>query len=57
MSYILDALKKSEAERSNRDHPEFAHRVPFEPALRKSAKSGPTCWCWHCWRTRWWLCT
>jgi len=41
MSYILDALKKSEAERSNRDHPEFAHRVPFEPALRKKREIWP----------------
>ena len=41
MSYILDALKKSEAERSNRDHREFAHRVPFESAPRKKREIWP----------------
>ena len=41
MSYILDALKKSEAERSNGDHPEFAHRVPFEPTPRKQREIWP----------------
>lgn len=41
MSYILDALKKSEAERSNRDHPEFGHRVPFESAPRKQRELWP----------------
>lgn len=41
MSYILDALKKSEAERSNRDHAEFAHRVPFEAAPRRQREIWP----------------
>lgn len=41
MSYILDALKKSEAERSNRDHSGFAHRVPFESSPRKQREIWP----------------
>lgn len=41
MSYILDALKKSEAERSNRDNPEFGHRVPFESAPRRQREIWP----------------
>lgn len=41
MSYILDALKKSEAERSSADHPEFAHRVPFESAPRRQREIWP----------------
>lgn len=41
MSYILDALKKSEAERSNRDNAEFAHRVPFEAAPRRQREIWP----------------
>ncbi|TDT44460.1 general secretion pathway protein B [Halospina denitrificans] len=41
MSYILDALKKSEAERSSLDRPEFAHRVPFESTPRKQREIWP----------------
>ncbi len=41
MSYILDALKKSEAERSARDDPEYAHRVPFAPTPRKRREIWP----------------
>ena len=41
MSYILDALKKSEVERSGKAHPEFEHRVPFAETPRRQREFWP----------------
>lgn len=41
MSYILEALKKSEAERSSTEQAELAHRVPFAATPRRQRAIWP----------------